>query len=415
MKRFLLSSALLMTILLIQACSGSPARTSMQTIEEVYLEKYVYKSIEQMCAAHQKTSTDGRTTQYAGWASKLNAAQDIRFSSLGASADDCNDLTAYYSRQGWDQKKYQIDGLMVIKKSARVPLARCNSGNLHVITLRGMIGPDSSFTLEKLLEESLPCSDSAGNVFKPVTVNLESGGGLLEDGYSLGKTLRKFRAKTVISDDKTCASSCAVAFLGGETRVVSDQGTILFHAPYFNRVNMLGNVDPDCEVGEAELLGMENYYEEMTSNAVATRLFDRTMRYCSAEDGWTITGGDAAQLYGIATQDISPIITSLHLENSPNITNQNLDNISQLYKGMSKKIVQKTMGPEIYTEKFSDGTEIHYCKTGMGKDEFAALYFVDDILLSKQKYTVNWRDVNYLTGSCENFVKMGSYEKPTKF
>jgi hypothetical protein len=47
---------------------------------------------------------------------------------------------------------------------------------------------------------------------------------------------------------------------------------------------------------------LERYYISMTDKEIGERLFERTMWYCSASDGWVITGGAAAELYGIATE-----------------------------------------------------------------------------------------------------------------
>ena len=47
---------------------------------------------------------------------------------------------------------------------------------------------------------------------------------------------------------------------------------------------------------------LKNYYVEMTDKDTGERLFERTMWYCSASDGWVVTGGAAAELYGIDTE-----------------------------------------------------------------------------------------------------------------
>jgi hypothetical protein len=47
---------------------------------------------------------------------------------------------------------------------------------------------------------------------------------------------------------------------------------------------------------------MQSYFTEMTNTDISKRLFERTMWYCSADNGWTVTGGNAAKLYGIATE-----------------------------------------------------------------------------------------------------------------
>jgi hypothetical protein len=68
-------------------------------------------------------------------------------------------------------------------------------------------------------------------------------------------------------------------------------------------MNSYGEVNANCAaVKEPELIELKNYYTEMTGSEAGQRLYDRTMWYCSAEDGWVVQGGDAAELYGIATE-----------------------------------------------------------------------------------------------------------------
>lgn len=123
----------------------------------------------------------------------------------------------------------------------------------------------------------------------------------MDDGYKLGNTLRQQGVTVVVENQKSCASSCAVAFLGGAKRIIEDEGQIMFHAPYFSGRNELGARDIDCDVGEQALAELKNYYISMTDMETGDRLFERTMWYCSANDGWVVTGGAAAELYGIAT------------------------------------------------------------------------------------------------------------------
>jgi len=41
------------------------------------------------------------------------------------------------------------------------------------------------------------------------------------------------------------------------------------------------------------------YYQEMTSPEQGERLMDRTMSYCSAEDGWVLRGSAVTELFGV--------------------------------------------------------------------------------------------------------------------
>ena len=200
----------------------------------------------------------------------------------------------------WEEEIFNIDQLQIKRVSSRGD-QHCASGGRHKFIVTGVIGPDSTFAMERLLERHQPCIDSAG-ALQPVVVSFKSGGGFLSHGYALGIKLRELGITTIIEDGATCASSCAVAFLGGQRRVVSKSGSILFHAPYFEGRNEYGERDISCDIGEESLEELRFYYQVMTDEQTGDRLFDRTMWYCSADDGWVVTGSSAAELFGIATQ-----------------------------------------------------------------------------------------------------------------
>ncbi|EED36037.1 hypothetical protein NOR51B_1985 [Luminiphilus syltensis NOR5-1B] len=200
------------------------------------------------------------------------------------------------------QRQFNIDRLRITTVTY-LGNETCSEGADHTILLEGVIGPDSSFAMSQLLEEMRPCKDSGGKTILPVKVKLHSGGGLLDHGYALGHSLRRFRAHTLVENGKVCASSCAVAFLGGLERSLEDNASLLFHAPYFDRKNEYGKIDPDCKVGKDALNELGQYYRDMTTPEEGDRLLDRTLWYCSADDGWVITGNDAARLFGIASSE----------------------------------------------------------------------------------------------------------------
>ena len=207
---------------------------------------------------------------------------------------------ALYERE-WEKTEYNID-LLKITLEVRVEGGYCESGVESKISLQGQIGPDSSFVVKRLIERHPACKDEFGNVKVPMLFSFNSGGGLLIDGYSLGQLLRSNNATTIVEGGRYCASSCAVAFLGGKRRIVRDGASIMFHAPYFSGKNEYGKRDVNCDVGEEALTDLKKYYQTLTDSEAGERLFERTMWYCSAEDGWVVTGGGAAELYGIATE-----------------------------------------------------------------------------------------------------------------
>ena len=194
---------------------------------------------------------------------------------------------------------YFIDDLIITTIDSQSSM--CVSGGIHAIVITGAIGPDSTFATEKLLSQRKPCTSTNGEIVVPIKVNLESAGGYLKDGYKLGRLFRAQGVRTVIEDNKLCASSCAVAFLGGTERLVGSKGSILFHAPYKELMEAEGRTKISCELPKELLKLLNKYYQDMTDIDVGDRLFDRTMWYCSSEHGWTIKGGAAAELYGIAT------------------------------------------------------------------------------------------------------------------
>lgn len=204
--------------------------------------------------------------------------------------------------KAWAKEVYNIDGLKIYTYINEHDINACYQGSEVILSLTGVIGPDSSFAMSRLLERLPRCLSRTGAIRFPLIVMLSSNGGLLEDGYSLGKELRKRQVTTVIENGSYCASSCAVAYLGGTARHIQSSGTIMFHGPYFSGKNEYGQRDIDCDVGEQSLNELKDYYVSMTDKEVGERLFERTMWYCSANDGWVVTGGAAAELYGIATE-----------------------------------------------------------------------------------------------------------------
>ena len=195
---------------------------------------------------------------------------------------------------------YNIDLLQIVHTKRESEA--CVAGAIHSFQLQGVIGPDSTFAMKRLLERNVPCTAADGSTVTAPIVYLNSGGGLLNDGYALGREFRRLGISVAIGAKKQCASSCAVTFLGGKKRVVADDGQVMFHAPYFVGKNQAGVRDVNCDVGENALAELRAYYQEMTDAETGERLFERTMWYCSAEDGWVVKGGSAAELYGIATE-----------------------------------------------------------------------------------------------------------------
>src|SRR5215216_3103188 len=77
-------------------------------------------------------------------------------------------------------------------------------------------------------------------------VVFHSGGGNLLAGIEIGKAIRLKGFSTLVPDDMHCASACALAWLAGRLRLMSDTARVGFHAVYTSedgqsRVSSAGN------------------------------------------------------------------------------------------------------------------------------------------------------------------------------
>lgn len=91
--------------------------------------------------------------------------------------------------------------------------------NGSVIRLEGEIKKDDAKKLQSLV-------DATGIT----TLYLNSNGGHALEGYSLGYTINRNGMMTIVGDSDTCLSACAVAFLGGTSKVLS--GILGFHVAW---------------------------------------------------------------------------------------------------------------------------------------------------------------------------------------
>ena len=225
----------------------------------------------------------------------IAAAIELEFENRGYDKRYCTDPDYYDYIAKNEINGYHIDGLTIVTSSKK--MHSCAYGGVHMVSIDGAIGPDSSFALESILSDLESCTDSQGEVISRTVVELNSNGGSLYDGYKLGRLLRSYNVTSIVRDGSRCASSCAVAFLGGVKRDVESNGVILFHSPYY--VQAKNNIIA-CDVPQEALRDLQLYYIEMVGSENADRLYDRTMSYCSSKDGWEVIGSNASKLYGIS-------------------------------------------------------------------------------------------------------------------
>ena len=186
----------------------------------------------------------------------------------------------------------KINSLRV--RQVRVQHTQCKSGSYDHLELVGPIGPDSSEVVDRALEKLPRCGHkNSARYYRPI-VYLVSGGGELEHGYKLGYTLRKHGAQTIVPPREICASACAVAFLGGESRTIDTEGRLLFHSPYLKNGETLY-----CP-GKDQIPGLRQYFVHFLGTKDGQFLFEPTMAFCTQRGGWVINS-DAAKLFGITS------------------------------------------------------------------------------------------------------------------
>jgi hypothetical protein len=73
-------------------------------------------------------------------------------------------------------------------------------------------------------------------------VVFHSRGGSLFAGMEIGRAIRLKGFSTLVPDNMLCASACALAWLGGRVRLMSDTARVGFHAAYTDDNNGQANV-----------------------------------------------------------------------------------------------------------------------------------------------------------------------------
>ena len=92
---------------------------------------------------------------------------------------------------------------------------------------------------------------------------------------------------------------------------------------------------------------------------------------------------------------------------------QDLSNSFKLTLDMTEGQVIDLLGEPIRVDIDSNIKEWFYCRTG-SEDQHLALFFHNGLLISRVDYVVTLEDTGGIGGSCETFIKMGTYYIPEK-
>jgi hypothetical protein len=102
-----------------------------------------------------------------------------------------------------------------MQSSAAMDFARV--GNV-VMASGEIVHGDADRFIEFIKKNDMMATDQSD------TIRLSSPGGNLFEGMALGEAIRRARFNAVVSRGTTCASACALAFLGGTTRYATGTG-----------------------------------------------------------------------------------------------------------------------------------------------------------------------------------------------
>lgn len=191
-------------------------------------------------------------------------------------------------------KDIQVNNLNI--KEIKLRDEKCNNKYRHVLELNGMINYDSSYIVEEVLKDinkNKKCYYGETPIVTTITLNSE--GGLLADGYRMGEIFKKQDVHAMITNNQVCMSSCSMAFLGADFRSMQGNAKLMVHSPY----RITNSYTIEC-ISNKEAEDLRNYYIRMIGSDSGNTLYDRTMRYCNASDGWTINS-DAAKIFKITT------------------------------------------------------------------------------------------------------------------
>jgi hypothetical protein len=111
-------------------------------------------------------------------------------------------------------------------------LSIAKAGAANFSTLKTSDGSDFVFVSGDLIVGDSQRFEKIVRLKAKVVVFFDSDGGSVLEGLSIGEIIRLKGLATVVANDSRCASSCALAWLGGIKRYAGSQSKIGFHAAY---------------------------------------------------------------------------------------------------------------------------------------------------------------------------------------
>ncbi|HEY7299717.1 MAG TPA: hypothetical protein VH684_17555 [Xanthobacteraceae bacterium] len=183
------------------------------------------------------------------------------------------------------------------------------------------------------------------------TVAFASDGGALVAGIRIGTLIREKRFATLVPDGATCASACAVAWLGGEKRFVGRGANVGFHAAY---VLKPGGAVAESAPGNAVLgayldrLGLSEEAIRYVTDAEPSTIHWMSMIE-AAEHGIVVAQWNAAE-HSTGATEASKRVRNNHLESGPTkhrTRNDSLKEAQQSVRALFSKLSKLNPLPRV--------------------------------------------------------------------
>ena len=129
-----------------------------------------------------------------------------------------------------------------------------------VVNIKGNIGADINENGESI--ESFTATDmavflSANQNATEIKVNIESGGGFVDEGFKIYEMLRS-SGKKIITEATQCDSIASVIFLAGDVRIISKNSNPLIHFPFLQNFFLERATAGELEMVQKGIKEIEN-------------------------------------------------------------------------------------------------------------------------------------------------------------
>jgi hypothetical protein len=178
--------------------------------------------------------------------------------------------------------------LLACASANAATIERSKNASVNLIYVFGRIEPGDDAKLSKIL-----LSDKSFTGDKSAVV-MDSPGGNLEAGIKMAMMIHARQLATLVPEESSCASVCAMMWLGGSRRLVADSGQIGFHAASDTLTNRRTGAVVK-RTASAEGTGMMLKYYNWLGLPAATGQFLVSESYRSVH--WI--SGDELKKYGI--------------------------------------------------------------------------------------------------------------------